>query len=82
MIVSFKKTYICQHIEGDFLVARQSPNGWYWERNKLPYGSIVPEEHLGKMQFVMEGSMKQGWSTESVYEVESCRSSMEEHGQS
>lgn len=68
MIVSFKRTYICQHVDGDFLVARNTPQGYFWERNKMPYGSIVPEEHLDKMQFIVADSVKKAYSTESVYE--------------
>ena len=55
------------------IIARRiSSSGWAWfttGRNGQIISPEIPEEHLKNFSMIVQGSLKSGWGSETVYEV-------------
>lgn len=73
MIINTYKTYIATLHDGSTIVARRiSVSGWAWfttGRNGRIISPEIPEEHLKNFSMILKGSLKDGWATETVYEI-------------
>lgn len=72
MIINTYKAYIAIRHDGSHVIARRiSASGWAWftlGRNGQIVSPEIPEEHLKNFSMIVQGSMKEGWGTETVYE--------------
>jgi len=82
MIINTYKTYIATLHNSNTIIARRiSASGWAWfttGRNGRIISPEIPEEHLKNFSKIVQGSMKEGWATETVYEIV-CEHSSEEN---
>lgn len=73
MIINTYKTYIATLHDGNTIIARRiSASGWAWfvaGRSGQPLSPEIPEEHLKNFSMIVKGSLKEGWATETVYEI-------------
>lgn len=73
MIINTYKTYIATLHDGNTIIARRiSASGWAWAttgRNGQIISPEIPEEHLKNFSRIVKGSLKEGWATETVYEI-------------
>jgi len=73
MIINTYKAYIATKHDGSPIVARRiSTSGWAWYtvgRHGQIVSPEIPEEHLKNFSMIVQGSMKEGWATETVYEI-------------
>lgn len=73
MIINTYKTYIATLHDGNTIIARRiSASGWAWftlGRHGRAISPEIPEEHLKNFSMIVQGSMKEGWGSETVYEI-------------
>lgn len=74
MIINTYKVYTATTHDGTAIIARRiSPSGWAWftvGRNGQIVSPEIPEEHLKNFSMIVQGSMKEGWATEAIYEID------------
>ena len=82
MIINTYKTYIATKHDGSHVIARRiSTSGWAWYtvgRHGQIVSPEIPEEHLKNFSMIVQGSMKEGWATEAVYEI-ACEHASDEN---
>lgn len=73
MIINTYKVYTANLHDGNTIIARRiSASGWAWfraGRNGQIVSPEIPEEHLKNFSMIVKGSMKEGWATETIYDV-------------
>ena len=73
MIINTYKVYTANLHDGNIVIARRiSASGWAWGmagRHGRIISPEIPEEHLKNFSLIVKGSMKEGWATETVYEI-------------
>lgn len=71
MIINTYKVYTANLHDGNTIIARRiSDSGWAWlYKGKQAISPELPEEHLKNFSQIVQGSMKEGWATETVYEI-------------
>ena len=73
MIINTYKVYTANLHDGNTIIARRiSTSGWAWfttGRNGRIISPEIPEEHLKNFSMIVQGSMKSGWGSETVYEI-------------
>ena len=73
MIINTYKVYTANLHDGNTIIARRiSASGWAWftlGRHGKIISPEIPEEHLKNFSMIVQGSMKEGWATEAIYDV-------------
>lgn len=73
MIINTYKVYTANLHDGNTIIARHiSASGWAWftlGRHVKIISPEIPEEHLKNFSMIVQGSMKEGWATETIYDV-------------
>ena len=73
MIINTYKVYTAKTHDGFIIVAKRvSALGWAWGvagRHGRIISPEIPEEHLKNFSMIVKGSMKEGWATETIYDV-------------
>ena len=71
MIINTYKVYTANLHDGNTTIARRiSASGWAWlYKGKQAISPELPEEHLKNFSQIVQGSMKEGWATETIYDV-------------
>lgn len=73
MIINTYKVYTANLHDGNTIIARRiSASGWAWGvagRHGQIISPEIPEEHLKNFSMIVQGSMKEGWATEAIYDV-------------
>lgn len=71
MIINTYKVHIATLHDGSPVIARRiSESGWIWlYKGKQAISPELPEEHLKNFSQIVQGSMKEGWATETIYDV-------------
>lgn len=73
MIINTYKVYTANLHDGNTIIARHiSASGWAWfttGRNGRIISPEIPEEHLKNFSMIVQGSLKSGWGSETIYEV-------------
>jgi len=71
MIINTYKVYTAKTHDGFLIVARRvSASGWVWFRSNVPVSPELPEENLKNFSPIVQGSVKEGWGSETIYDVE------------
>lgn len=72
MIINTYKVHTATLHDGSPVIARRiSASGWAWlYKGKQAISPELPEEHLKNFSQIVQGSMKEGWATETIYDVE------------
>lgn len=70
MIINTYKVYTAKTHDGYLIVARRvSASGWVWFRSNVPVSPELPEENLKNFSPIVQGSVKEGWATETIYDI-------------
>jgi hypothetical protein len=71
MIINTYKVHTATLHDGSPVIARRiSASGWAWlYKGKQAISPELPEEHLKNFSQIVQGSMKEGWATETIYDV-------------
>lgn len=73
MIISTYKVYTAKTHDGNTIIARRiSASGWAWGvagRHGQIISPEIPEEHLKNFSMIVQGSVKEGWGSETIYDV-------------
>ena len=74
MIISSNKVYVARTFDGKDIVARKvNVSGdatlWAWFHKQSPASPALPENVLKLQSEIVQGTFREGWCTETVYDI-------------